>query len=242
MKSTILHVMFCLALTSVTIAQVADVSKLKVAEIEQSVVKIVVIDSLNRPISIGTGFFVEKNNLIATAAHVYLEAGKTMVDHSGGQLLTWKNFSDGRKLIFPIQLVATDYGHDVAILRFDPSLVKQQVPSFEIRPLQVDDHEPELGDSVGFLGFFASDDFPLWSRTVVAGFTPSPRQIVLDLPANPGQSGAPVFSLTSGKVVGILSSFVPVILVPGGLPTHSGLSRSVEVEHLKRLIESADVR
>jgi S1-C subfamily serine protease len=230
-------------LTVVSVAQ--SQTKNTIAELQQSVVKIVMLDPQGQPNSVGTGFFVDKGTLIATASHVFLEAGKMMVDHGGGKLLAWKNFSDGHKLVFPIELAAADYGHDTAIMKFDVAAANQQAkqePNFEIKPLTLDDHNPELGDTVGFLGFFASDDFPLWSRTVVSGFTPVPKQIVLDVPANPGQSGSPVVSLESGKVVGVLTSFVPVILVPGSLPTHSGLSRSVEVEHLKRLIESAVVR
>ena len=78
-----------------------------------------------------------------------------------------------------------------------------------------------MGDNVIFVGYFASDDFPLLSRTVVSGFTgaaPGAEQVVLDLPANPGQSGSPVISLETGRVVGVLASFVPVTLFPGTAP------------------------
>jgi serine protease Do len=223
-------------------AQGSAPSKPKAADIEQSVLKIIVLTPQNQVASIGTGFFVGNGNLIATASHVYLEAGKTIVDGSGGKMYALKSLRSGQKFAVPVQLAAEDFAHDVALLRFDPSLIKQQVTNFEIKPLELADKRPEMGDSVEFMGYFAGDDFPLLSRTLVAGFTPSPELLVLDLPANPGQSGSPVLSLETGKVVGVLSSFVPVVLLPGGLPTHSGLSRSVEVEHLKRLMESAEVR
>src|SRR6266481_1837481 len=209
--------------------------KPKASNIEQSVLKIVVLNPQNQVISVGTGFFVGNGTLIATASHVYLEAGKTIVDSGGGKMYALKSLRSGPKFAVPVQLAAEDFAHDVALLRFDPSLIKQQAPGFEIKPLELDSKKPEIGDSVEFMGYFAGDDYPLLSRTLVAGFTPPPELLVLDLPANPGQSGSPVLSLENGKVVGILSSFVPVVLVPGSLPTHSGLSRSVEVEHLKRL-------
>ncbi len=215
------------------------------ADLEKSVVKIVVLDSQGQMQSAGTGFFVGNGKIVATAAHVYLEAAKVIIDRGGGQIVIVKNSRSGKRFLAPVEFVTADYGHDLALLRFDPAIVKQQAPEFAIRALEVDDHKLDIGDAVMFYGYFGADEFPLLSRTTVAGFTsspPSPEQIVLDLPANPGQSGGPVFSAESGKLVGVVASFVPAFLTPGSLPTHSGLSRSVEVVHLKRLIESADVR
>lgn len=220
-------------------------SKKLVTDAEQSVVKIVFLNNQNQPNNVGTGFFVERNNLVATAAHVYLEGSRLIIDGGGGRLLLSKSLRSGGRFFVPFDLVQADFQHDVALLRFDPNAVKQQLPAFEIKPLQLDDNKPSIGDGVAFEGYFAGDDFPLFSRTLVSGFTsspPIPEQLVLDLPANPGQSGSPLISLESGKVVGVLASFVPVTLFPGTAPTHSGLSRSVEAEHLKRLIGSADVR
>jgi S1-C subfamily serine protease len=239
-----MHLLLALLLL---LPQSAESQKPKPADLEQFVAKIVVLDPnlTAPPVSVGTCFFVgQKGNLVASAAHVYLEAGKTMIDRGGGVLGVLKVFRDGKRVFAPLELVAADYAHDVAILRFDPAPLKQQYPTFEIKTLELDGKTPDMGDSISFVGYFGGDDFPLLSRTTIAGFTsapPAPRQIILDLPANPGQSGSPVLSADE-KVIGVLSSFVPVILAPGGLPTHSGLSRSVEVVHLKKLIESAEVR
>ncbi|MGO9339954.1 MAG: serine protease [Terracidiphilus sp.] len=233
-------------LTSVPMAfaQVAPTtsSKPSVADLEQSVLKIVVAgpQGLN---SIGTGFLVGDTE-IATAGHVYLDAAKALIDGGPSAICAYKVFRDGRKVLFPVEYEKADFTHDLAILRFAPKTIPATA-NFVIHPLVVEDSRPEMGSTVAFLGYFAGDELPLMSQTTVAGYTsspPSPEQIVLDVPANPGQSGSPVFDLVTGKVVGVLVSFVPVILVPGGLPTHSGLSRSVEAVHLKRLRESADVR
>jgi serine protease Do len=238
----------CLAGTvALLFAQNVDTKKLA-ADAQQSVVQIVFVNN-NQLNPIGTGFFVGRGNLIATAAHVYLDGSKTVVDGQGGMLFLKKKLRTGAAFLVPFELVKADYQHDLAVLRFDPEAVKKQIPGFEIKTLELDDNKPSVGDGVVFVGYFGGDEFPLLSRTVVAGFTtaplgapPLPEQVVLDLPANPGQSGSPVLSLESGRVIGILASFVPVTLFPGSLPIHSGLSRSVEAEHLKRLIESADVR
>jgi S1-C subfamily serine protease len=215
------------------------------ADAQDSVVKIMLVNSQGQVSNIGTGFFVGKGNVVATAAHVYLEGERQIIDGAGGQLILGKTLRTGKKFFTSFDLVGADYTHDVALLRFDPQNVKRQIPDFEIKPLELDEKKPSVGDSLIFVGYFGNDEFPLLSRTVVSGFTnPSAtvEQVVLDLPANPGQSGSPVISLESGKVVGVLASFVPVTLFPGVAPTHSGLSRSVEVEHLKRLIGSAEVR
>jgi serine protease Do len=223
-------------------------SKKVATNAEHSVVKIIFIGGSGQVNSVGTGFFVGKGDLIATASHVYLDGEKAVVDSGGGQLLVGKVLrSGGLRFLVPFQLVSTDYQHDLALLRIDPEAVKKQVPSFQITPLELEDTRAAIGDEVIFMDYFGNDDFPLLSRTVVSGFTgvgpgTASEQLVLDLPANPGQSGSPVLSLDSGKVVGVLASFVPVTLIPGAPFTHSGLSRSVEVEHLKRLVESADVR
>jgi S1-C subfamily serine protease len=143
----------------------------------------------------------------------------------------------------PIEYSKADFVHDVALFKFDPAIPQSQ--KFAIHPLTLSDSKLDIGAPIGFMGYFASDELPILSQTTVAGYTSTagiPELLLMDLPANPGQSGSPVFDLRTGAVVGILTAFVPVILVPGGLPTHSGLSRSEEVVHLKRLIESADVR
>ena len=223
--------------------------KIKLSDFEPSVVKIVVVGQGPAGYnSVGTGFFVG-DHLIASAAHVYLEAAKAVVDASSGQIGAYKVFRDGRRIFFPVEYRTADLAHDVVLINFNAEEVKKQNPTFEIKPSKIDDTKPELGDEVAFLGYFAGDELPILSRTTIAGYTGSvaggpsvQEQLILDLPANPGQSGSPVFDFRTGGVVGILASFVPVTLVPGSLPTHSGLSRSVEVVHLKRLIESAEVR
>jgi S1-C subfamily serine protease len=236
--------LFMLA-AQIAAAQTASTAQSPVnfSDVEQSLVKIVVQSPMGIN-SVGTGFFVG-DRAIASAAHVYLEAARALVEAGGGMIAAYKVFHDGHRMLVPLEYGSADFAHDVVILRFDPAAFKQQNPAFQVKALSIDDAKPGIGDSVAFFGYFAADEFPILSRTTIAGYTstpPVPEQLILDIPANPGQSGSPVFDLRTGKVLGVLASFVPVILVPGSLPTHSGLSRSVEVVHLKRLIESAVVR
>jgi len=195
--------------------------------------------------SIGTGFFVGDGSYIATAAHVYVEAAKLIIDSGGGFIAAYKPIRSGEPFSTVLDFAKADFGHDVALMKFNLEQTKKTNPHFEIKSLELADKTPGMGDAVFFLGYLGGDDFPLLSKTVVAGFAASPvfpEQLVLDLPANPGQSGGPVLSLEGGKVVGLVNSFVPAFLAPGTPPTHSGLSRAVEVIHLKRLMESVDPR
>ena len=237
-----------LALVAVAMSAVGQVgsqpnaTKFDVSGVEDSLVKIVVVSQLGIN-SVGTGFFVGSGNQVASAGHVYLEAERAIVEAGVGELAAYKVLADGKKILIPISFSKADFSHDLVILTFDANAANAQ--HLAVRPLSLSDARPQVGHKVGFMGYFAGDEHPVLSQTIIAGYTSNPpaaEQLILDLPANPGQSGSPVFDLESGEVVGVLASFVPVVLVPGGLPTHSGLSRSVEVVHLKRLSESADVR
>ena len=225
----------------------SELQKLKVSDVQLSIVKIVVAGiGPAGYTSVGTGFFVSDHE-IASASHVYLEAAKAMVDSGAGTIAALRLLPDGKRVAFALQFCAADFVHDTVLLAFDPEIPKKA--GLEVKPLKYDETKLEIGDDVAFFGYFAGDEEPILSRTILAGYTTAvpgtnstPEQMILGLPANPGQSGSPVFSLLTGDVVGILTAFVPVTLVPGSLPTHSGLSRSVEVVHLKRLIESEEVR
>lgn len=232
-----------LILLPVLSAQVTPTVKpVNFEDIEQSVVKIVVLSGQNIN-SIGTGFFVGDGSQIASASHVYLDAATALVNGGSGMICAYKVFRDGHKFLMPIEYSKADFIHDVVLFKFDPATPKSQ--NFAIHPLTLSDSKPDIGAPIGFMGYFAGDELPILSQTTVAGYTSTagtPELLLMDLPANPGQSGSPVFDLRTGAVDGVLTAFVPVILVPGSVPTHSGLSRSEEVVHLKRLIESADVR
>ena len=90
------------------------------AEAQDSVVKIMLANGQGQVSSVGTGFFVGRGDLIATASHVYLEGERQIVDGGGGQLLLGKALRSGKRFAVPFDLAAADYPHDLAILRFNP--------------------------------------------------------------------------------------------------------------------------
>ena len=110
-------------------------------------------------------------------------------------------------------------------------------------PLLLDDGAIlEDGTQVCMRGYFGSDDFPLFLSGSTASATvlgPSlVQELLIVLPVVPGQSGSPLISVETGRVVGVLTAIVPVSLPFNQQPAHSGLARAVEVVHVKKLVES----
>jgi len=217
-----------------------------VSPTENSVVQIAVATPGGSVTSFGTGFFVRDDGLIATASHVYLKALNAIVDARAGVVIArrFSRTTRGQWVGALIDLIAQDYQHDVVLLKMqavDPTW--KQVGG--VVPLLLDDSGAvEDGAQVSMRGYFGSDDFPLFLRGTTAGTTgigPAfVQELLIVLPVVPGQSGSPLISGETGRVVGVLTAIVPVSLPFNPQPAHSGLARAVEVVHVKRLVESLE--
>lgn len=213
---------------------------------DNSVVQIAVATPPGSVTNFGTGFFIRDDGLIATASHVYLKALDAIVDARAGVVIArrFSRTNHGQWVGAPVQLVAQDYQHDVVLLKLqsvDP--IWKQVGG--VVPLLLDDGaKVEDGAQVSMRGYFGSDDFPLFLRGTTAGTSglgPSlVQELLIVLPVVPGQSGSPLISVETGRVVGVLTAIVPVSLPFNQQPAHSGLARAVEVVHVKRLVESLE--
>ena len=64
------------------------------------------------------------------------------------------------------------------------------------------------------------------------------QELLIMLPAVPGQSGSPVISPSTGRLLGVITSIVPTPLPFAQQSAHSGLTRAIAVEHVNRLVES----
>jgi len=175
------------------------------AQPESSVVRILVWqDTTKAPTQLGTGFFIS-DSIIVTAAHIYWKGGTWINEHRGGQLFISKQ-DDGRKPTIPLTFLKFDNTHDVAIGKVDPRRVSQQFSWFDFPSLS---DEVAVGDAVFSWGFFGPDSYPIRVSGFVAGFVPATDDILLDMTINPGQSGSPLISAQSKRVVGIIRGFVP---------------------------------
>jgi hypothetical protein len=192
----------------------------------------------------GTGFFVRADGLIASAAHVYLAAVTSINDQRAGVLVA-RRFSRAERtrwVATPLDLVSIDYAHDVVLLRLrtpDPlwDTVGGIVPlQREIGAIPADDAR------VAMRGYYGSDNFPIFLEGRVSGTTDvgalGVQELLIVLPVAPGQSGSPLMSMETGRVVGVMTAIVPLSVPFNPQPLHSGLARAVEIEHINRLIDS----
>jgi S1-C subfamily serine protease len=211
---------------------------------ENSIVQIAVASPPSSVTNFGTGFFIRDDGLIATASHVYLKALNAIVDARAGVVIA-RRFSKttrGQWVGAQVELVAQDYQHDVVLLKMQ-SVDPMWKQAGGIVPLILDDGAGlEDGTQVSMRGYFGSDDFPVFLRGATAGTSslgPSlVQELLIVLPVVPGQSGSPLISVETGRVVGVLTAIVPVSLPFNQQPAHSGLARAVEIVHVKRLVES----
>lgn len=220
---------------------VGNGEEFRLAALEDAVVQLAVSSGDGKSVTaIGSGFVITPSDFVVTAAHLYWQAGTTINEQKGGQMLVQRFSRTGKSFRVPVELIAKDDERDIAIFRFDHRLAKSQWPEVEIKPLSLASKEPGIGDEIAFAGYFGSDPYPILSKGTVAGSTPvEPEQILIDVHVNRGQSGSPVVLLETGEVVGVAVGFVPASgISPGSPPQYSGVSRAAKAEYIKNLISA----
>ncbi len=142
--------------------------------------------------SSGTGFFVSSDGLIATARHVVeaIGADNLLVVLSSGQKLNAK-------------LMAADERADIATIKVEGS----NYPALELGHFE----NLQTGEEIGFAGFALTTGItkPLVYRGVVSakGTDQNGAQIFsINAFVNRGNSGGPVFSAKTGRVLGVMAA------------------------------------
>lgn len=142
--------------------------------------------------SSGSGFFVRSDGYLATAKHVIEAIGQD-------NLLVVLGY--GKTL--PAKLVSTDPNGDIAIIKVEG----QNYPSVELG------HFENLlpGEEIGFTGFALSSGITkvLVHRGVISAKGTDQRGakiFTINAFINRGNSGGPVFSAKTGRVVGVVSA------------------------------------
>jgi S1-C subfamily serine protease len=167
-------------------------ANLKVAEIQKwkSANKQKTQDQESQKISSGTGFFVNKNGFILTAAHVIQDSKQVSI-------LFHKN-----KL--PANTIINDRENDIALLKVDSK--------FEFPCLSFSRLPPDQGDKIATFGYpvvlsAEENDVKFKSGDIssLRGIGNDPRKIRLNLDVDPGNSGGPLLDSTS-KVIGVILS------------------------------------
>lgn len=141
-------------------------------------------------ISGGSGFLIDTKGFIITNAHV-LKGNSAIVVNSEGQELN-------------ANIIYADKNLDLALLQItdDEFIQPKQLP-FTIRKKQSD-----LGEEVFTLGYPRTDNDIVYGKgylSALSGFEGDSNSYQIQISANPGYSGAPVFN-DKAELVGIIST------------------------------------
>ena len=198
----------------------------------------------------GTGFVVGNGNLIATNAHVVADITDpdiTLVVRIG----QGRNQSESR--LRPVTVIASSKAHDLALLRIEG----EPLPALKLS----NSDSVREGLAIAFTGFpigGALGFSPVTHRGIVSSITPialpagNARQIndklirqiksgtfdifQLDATAYPGNSGSPVFDVTSGEVIGVINMVFIKGSKEAALSQPSGITYAIPTNHLNELL------
>lgn len=192
----------------------------------------------------GTAFVLNKPGFFATAAHVAGTDGQGLVlaFKKLASLNDYQDTSDMSVQSFPVQIVAVDPFHDLAVLKADVAAISNiSIGGADQAP---------VGLGVSSFGFPHADhgrmvltqqDAEIGAKVLIASGQIKAKHIVLNTQARPGQSGSPVFRKSDGLLVGVLvGSYAPgggggISL--GGVDPHTlhQTTHAVSAEYLLRM-------
>ena len=132
----------------------------------------VVIERHGRPRVEGTAFSVMPNVAI-TAAHVVISDGRPRGD-AGSLLYLGGTYADGGLMggLLPIEQVAFDPKHDVALLRYALPEINGEL--LRVKHLQLDLTAPTVGNTCLAIGYTAKFDFEMNGQSLPT-FTVNPK-------------------------------------------------------------------
>lgn len=188
----------------------------KIKKVRTSIIAIGFKPNPNQITIIGSGFCVSDDGKILSAAHLYNKLKPEQKESLIGMAMT-KQEENGLETYawLPLEFIKSDDKNDVVLFNikdFDKTLLK---------PLEIDDSEKaEVGDEAYFIGFpyaaqLINDKFGITlivNKTIISnikrdGVDPShPRNwLIVDAISNPGNSGCPLISMETNKVIGIMA-------------------------------------
>jgi len=170
---------------------------------------------------LGSGFVIDHQGHILTAAHVI--AGATSITVT---------FQDGTTR--PAKALGVDNSADVAMLQVSPSgLGLKPLPLGNDKALVIGDPIAAIGDPLGLDRSLSTGVVSALGRTINApdGF-PITNAIQTDAALNPGNSGGPIIN-TSGQVIGIADQIVTganQLSGTSGSDTNTGVGLAVPID------------
>lgn len=203
----------------------------------------------------GTGFAVADGRHVLTNAHVLPKE----LDTARKEYLAVFIGNSAQLKVRRIKVVDRDDQHDVALLK----LLDGSLPA-----LRLGNSESVMeGASIAVTGFPLASIlgfYPVTHSGIIAAIKPaaipvvSPRQLnskaiqiirnrleiyQLDLTAFPGNSGSPLYDISTGEVVGIVSSvFVQGLNKESAITQPTGITYAIPVRHLRDLLRRNDIK
>lgn len=139
-------------------------------------------------ISAGSGFLIDTKGYIVTNAHVLKGSGAVVVNSKGQE--------------FNAAILHIDAEKDLAILKISDN----EYQPLKTLPYGIRRSNSDLGESIFTMGYPRNDIvYGEGYLSARSGYNSDSLTYQLQISANPGNSGAPVFN-NSGEVIGILST------------------------------------
>ena len=206
----------------------------------------------------GTAFAVGNGNLLVTNAHVVASSPDVSAD---SQLTVNVRDAAGNDQLRRASVLAQDNAHDLALLRVDG-------PALPVLTLREETDDPvREGQAVAFMGYplgAALGFAPVTHRGMVSAIRPvaipSPTATQLDArtaarirggafelyqldaTAYPGNSGGPLFDVSTGRVIGVVNMVTLKGTRESALSQPSGISYAIPVRHVLDLLAQNTAR
>ena len=198
----------------------------------------------------GTGFVVGNGRQVVTNAHVIPEK----LDTDNNESLTVFSGRGAKSIVHRARVLSTDSLHDLVLLEIEGG----PLPALEIG----NSDAVREGAEVAFTGFpigIVLGLYPVTHRGIVAALTPMARPVEnaralnavqmqrlrnpfdvfqLDAIAYPGNSGSPVYELSSGRVIGVLNSVFVKESKESILAKPSRISYAIPAKYVKALLQN----
>lgn len=146
------------------------------------------IPSNARLLSGGSGFLIDTKGYIITNAHVLRGTGAVVTNSKGKE--------------FNADIVHIDHEKDLAILKIDDP----DYTNMKSIPYAIQKNKADLGEEIFTLGYPRNDIvYGMGYLSAKSGYNGDPLSYQIQISANPGNSGAPVFN-KNGDVIGVLST------------------------------------
>ena len=226
-----------------------------IQQVKPSVVGVGTVLSTRRPPSklMGTGFVVADGYHVITNHHVV----PTRMDHDKKEQLVIFYRHNKQVQYRKVRVLASDKEHDLALLRIEG----RKFPALKINTVR----KPQEGEDIAFTGFpigAVLGLFPVTHRGIISAISPvvipapssstlSVKMIKrlrnpyfvyqLDATAYPGNSGSPMYSADSGKVLGVINKVFIKESKESVLQKPSGITYAIPAKYIIKLLKANKV-